>query len=105
MKSDLITIVNEIPSGKVASYWQVAEQLCERFNHTTSGRLVGRLLSSMNQKERELLPWRRVVNKQWVVSSLKLGEKGLIQIRLLREDWVEVVNDQINMKRYWFRFG
>jgi alkylated DNA nucleotide flippase Atl1 len=64
MKTDLIAIVNQIPSGKVVSYGQVAEQLCLQFDITTSGRLVGRMLSSMTQDERNKLPRQRVINKQ-----------------------------------------
>lgn len=60
----MFQVVNEIPFGKVVSYGQVAEQLCMKYNFNTSGWLVGRLLSGMNKNERDLCPWRRVVNKQ-----------------------------------------
>lgn len=64
MKTEMFQLVNEIPFGKVVSYGQVAEQLCMKYNFNTSGWLVGRLLSGMNKNERDLCPWRRVVNKQ-----------------------------------------
>lgn len=64
MKIEMFQVVNEIPFGKVVSYGQVAEQLCMKYNFNTSGWLVGRLLSGMNKNERDLCPWRRVVNKQ-----------------------------------------
>ncbi len=105
MKTDLIAIVNQIPSGKVVSYGQVAEQLCLQFDITTSGRLVGRMLSSMTQDERNKLPRQRVINKQWIISTLKLGEKWLIQIALLKGEWVEVNNGVVDMNKYGWKFS
>lgn len=104
MKSNLITIVNQIPSGKVVSYGQVAEQLCLQFDITTSGWLVGRMLSSMSQEERNDLPRQRVINKQWIISTLKLGEKWLIQIALLKSEWVEVYNGVVDINKYGWKF-
>lgn len=104
MKTDLISIVHQIPSAKVVSYWQVAEQLCLQYGYTTSGWLVWRLLSQMSVEECAVFPWQRVINKQWIISTLKLGEKWLIQIALLKGEWVEVNNGVVDMKKYWFYF-
>ncbi len=104
MKTEMFQLVNEIPFGKVVSYGQVAEQLCMKYNFNTSGWLVGRLLSGMNKNERDLCPWRRVVNKQWFISTLKLGERGIEQIRLLEKEDIEVEDGIIDMKKYGFSF-
>lgn len=105
MKLKLLNVVNQIPSGKVVSYGQVAEQLCLQFDITTSGWLVGRMLSSMTQDERNKLPRQRVINKQWIISTLKLGEKWLIQIALLKSEWVEVHNGLVDMNKYGWKFS
>lgn len=101
----MIELVNQIPHGKVLSYGRLAEQLNILTGETTSGWSVGRLLSSMPEKDRAQLPWQRVINKQWYISTLKLGRKWLEQIRLLREEWVEVNSEwYVDMKIYEWSF-
>lgn len=105
---DLITIINQIPLGFVCSYGQIAEQMDKRFGVVTSGWMVGRMMNTMGKrgdKDIHACPWRRVVNKQGYISLLKLGEPWLIQINHLKWEWVIIVNGEINMKRYWFRFS
>lgn len=65
--------------------------------------MVGRLLSNMSPREWKYdahYPRRRVINKQGVVSSLKLGEKGITQIDILKDEGVEVVDGKVDMKIY-----
>jgi alkylated DNA nucleotide flippase Atl1 len=104
MKTEMFAIVNEIPFGKVVSYGDVAEQLCMRHDANTSGWLVGRLLSSMSYSERDMCPWRRVVNKQGLISTLKLGERGIEQIKLLEKENIEVDGWEIDIKKYLYKF-
>lgn len=105
MKSLLIELVNQVPSARVISYGNLAEAINKRSDTTTNGWMVGRLLSSMPEYEWSQLPWWRVVNKEWVISSLKLGHKGIVQIQLLQKEWVEVSYNQVDMFKYWRKFS
>lgn len=109
MLSDhLITLINQIPYGKVVSYGQLAEQLCMCYGYNTSGWLVGRMMNSMwksAQKADNICPRWRVVNKQWEISLLKLWEPWLVQMNHLRDEGIIIEQGRIDMKRYWFRFG
>lgn len=101
----MIELVNQIPYGHVLSYGKIAEQLNTITNETTSGWIVGRLLSSMPESKWSQLSRQRVVNKQWYISSLKLWTKWLRQIELLRQEWVEVNSEwYIDMVKYEWSF-
>jgi alkylated DNA nucleotide flippase Atl1 len=69
-----------------------------------TAQLVWRQLSGMNVAEQAELPRRRVVNKQWVISALKLGEKGQKQIRHLEAEWIKVKENQVDMGMYAYGF-
>lgn len=75
IKECMITVVQAIPHGKVASYVQVAELVQARCTKRVTAQVVGWLLSGMPKSERSRLPWWRVVNKQGFISTLKLGDK------------------------------
>lgn len=102
MKQQLLQLLSYIPYGKVTSYGALANALDRHYGIMTSGWMVGRMLSNMPAHERKetILPRWRVVNKQWVVSSLKLGEKGLDQLDRLTSEWISVVDGQIDMDIY-----
>jgi len=75
MKEQLAMLIQQIPHGRVISYGALAEKLNMLTDVTTSGWMVGRILSSMSVKERKYdasFPRWRVINKQGVVSTLKL---------------------------------
>lgn len=106
MKQIIIDCIQQIPVGRVVSYGVLAEQINILTDVTTSGRMVGRLLSNMSLKERKyesVCPRWRVVNKQGVVSSLKLGEKGIVQIDILRDEGIEVIDGRVDMEKYEWR--
>ena len=106
LKPALIELVNQVPCARVISFGILAQQLNIVTDATTSWWSVGRLLSSMTHDERQLCPRRRVINKQWYISSLKLGQKWLIQIDHLKAEWVVVSPDwYVNMSRYEWKFG
>ena len=92
----------------VSSYGELASQLDRQYGIHTSGRMVGRMLSSMSPAEWKWWVWtfprRRVINKQGVVSTLKLWEKWIEQIRLLQSEGIQVVDGQVNMKVYEYNF-
>ncbi len=93
----MITVVQAIPHGKVASYVQVAELVQARCTKRVTAQVVGWLLSGMPKSERSRLPWWRVVNKQGFISTLKLGDKWWEQEQLLRAEGVQVIKGCILM--------
>ena len=102
MKVELLEIISRIPYGKVTSYGKVAEQLDIHYNIKTSWYIIWRLLSWMSDEECFIYPWQRVINKQWYISTLKLGTKWLIHKQLLDKEWIEIINDTVDMKKYGF---
>jgi alkylated DNA nucleotide flippase Atl1 len=117
MKQELIWLIQRIPYGMVVSYGELAIQLDKQYGIHTSGWLVGRMLSSMSPVEskftqdldcfvprNDICPRWRVINKQWVISALKLWQKWLDQIRLLETESIQVVDGQVDMKVYEYNF-
>lgn len=97
---DLINLINTIPVGKVTSYGTLATILNTTKNHTLTGRSVWRLLSRMPRAQRDLCPWRRVINKQGYISSRKLWDKGQIQEQQLIAEWIIVHDGYVDMVAY-----
>jgi methylated-DNA-protein-cysteine methyltransferase-like protein len=84
-----------IPPGEVASYGQIARLagLSRR-----GARMVGRALGAAPKEMG--LPWHRVVNAQGQI-SLPPGSAGFKrQIKLLRDEGIEVTNGKLNMDQY-----
>lgn len=100
MKAEIMEIMTHIPYGRVTTYWHVAELLDKQYGIKTSWRMVGKLLSGMSAEEQIRYPWRRVINKQWYLPTLKLGERGLRHKVLLEKEKIPVVNDLVDMKKF-----
>ncbi|MBH79327.1 MAG: cysteine methyltransferase [Gammaproteobacteria bacterium] len=86
-------VISLIPSGRVASYGQVAE-LAGMPNHA---RFVGRTLSKLPPESK--LPWHRVVN-----ASLRIslgGPAGARQRKRLTRESVQFVGDRIASTHRW----
>ncbi len=105
VQEKMIEVVNLIPKGKVTSYGRVAQVVWILTSRTITAQVIWRLLSWLPEHQRNKLPWWRVVNKKWVVTSLKLGEKWLRQIKLLEKEWIKIVDDQMDMNVYWYNFN
>jgi alkylated DNA nucleotide flippase Atl1 len=103
LKQDLISLINELPEGQVVAYGTLAQILNMRHGYHTSWRIVGRILTSMPQHEWNTCPRWRVVNKEGIVSSLKLGHKGLVQVQLLQKEDIEVREGRVNMRVYGWK--
>jgi alkylated DNA nucleotide flippase Atl1 len=98
MREELYAVVRGIPYGTVMSYGAVAEELGRIYGIITSGWMVGRMLSQMSTLERDqdpICPWWRVVNKQGVISALKLWKKWLDQIARLQAEGVKVIEGRV----------
>ena len=110
IKSQIIEIVNRIPSGQVMYFGQVGKLVINgnqvksiTDNYAgVSGQVVGFVLSGMTQDQWSLLPWHRVVAKDGFIASLKLGAKGLLQKQLLLEENVTIVEDRVDMDKHLF---
>lgn len=90
----ILTVVAQIPYGKVASYGQIA-RLAGLPKHA---RLVGYVLKHLDANSD--LPWHRVVNSKGEIRSQSI-ESGLNrQGQLLLEEGVMVSHQRVDLKRY-----
>jgi methylated-DNA-protein-cysteine methyltransferase related protein len=94
IKQKILDCVRSIPDGKVVYFGQIAKVV------GTSAQVVGYVLSGLNAKECEGLPWYRVVAKNGFVSSLKLGAKGTIQIEKLLQEGYEMHGEYVQMQNH-----
>lgn len=98
-KSEIVfEIVSCIPYGKVANYGLVNDVYIHFFSANLTPLGVGHILSSM--QDFSTCPWHRVVAKNGEISSLKLGLKGDLQIKLLKKEAVSFVDNKVDMKNY-----
>lgn len=106
MKQELIWLMQRIPYGMVVSYGELASQLDRQYGIHTSGWLVWRMLNTLSPKDytHGVCPRWRVINKQGLISALKLWQRGLDQIQLLRQEWVQVTDGVVDMRIYEYNF-
>lgn len=90
-------VVEEIPSGSVLTYGQVAA-LAGRANRA---RRVGQALRAAPADRS--LPWHRVINAQGRVSFKPGSRHGKRQRDLLRAEGIVFKNDRIDLERYGWR--
>lgn len=76
--------VRKIPRGRVATYGQVAALI----GSPRSARIVGWALRSLDPDTR--MPWQRVINKNGMISIENLHAPKELQVKLLREEGVDV---------------
>jgi alkylated DNA nucleotide flippase Atl1 len=108
MKQELIWLIQRIPYGMVVSYGELASQLDRQYGIHTSGWLVGRMMNNFSVKDYPngiIFPRRRVINKQWIISALKLWQRGLDQINILHWEWVQVIDGKVDMSIYEYNFS
>lgn len=87
-------IIRTIPSGKVATYGQIAQMA----NSPKEARLVGQALSLSKSHE---VPWHRVVTASGKIAMPTRPELRDRQKQLLREEGIEFIADyQVNMQRF-----
>ena len=94
----IFAVVRRIPSGRVASYGQVAE-LAGLAGHA---RLVG---YALHASPADTLPWHRVVDREGRLSLARLDPAaGVTQrIRLQRERVTFDARGRVNMDRHRWR--
>ncbi len=93
----ILEIISSIPSGKVATYGQIAELA----GNKKAARLVVWLLNSSSDKHD--LPWHRVINRLGKI-SLETGYE--LQKEMLQLEGVQFgKNDVIDLNKYgWVSF-
>jgi methylated-DNA-protein-cysteine methyltransferase-like protein len=84
----------QVPRGKVVTYGQLARLIGRPNGARWVGRQMGRLPRDSD------LPWFRVINASGR-SSIPVDRSGWNrQLRLLRDEGVEIVDGRIPLKRY-----
>lgn len=81
-KSSVLEIVSQIPMGRVTTFGYVGKLT------GINPQVVGWIMSGMTEVEMKIYPWQRVVAKNGIISSLKLGFKGELQIQLLSAEGI-----------------
>jgi methylated-DNA-protein-cysteine methyltransferase related protein len=89
----VLGIVRSVPSGRVVTYGQVALLA----GSPRAARQVGGVL--YGTRDRDDVPWQRVVNASGGISTHKIGA-GALQEALLRAEGVEVGQDGVDLARY-----
>ena len=87
-------IISLIPSGKVATYGQIAEIVGR-----CTARMVGYATSVIPQDSD--IPWQRVINYKGGISQRKSGSGGLLQQKLLEAEGIVFnQNGRADLKHY-----
>ena len=98
MESDLYQkihqIISLIPSGKVATYGQIAEIVGR-----CTARMVGYATSAIPHDSD--IPWQRVINYRGGISQRSCGSGGLLQQKLLEAEGIVFnQNGRTDLKHY-----
>lgn len=94
----VIHVIQNIPSGKVMTYGQIAAHA----GSPRGARQVARLLHSMSSKYN--LPWHRVINAAGKISIQDENHRQ-IQEALLQGEGVEIKAAKVDLTRYRFDPG
>ncbi len=97
LRTKIHAVVRRIPSGRVATYGQVAA-LAGFARHA---RQVGHALHDLPAASD--LPWHRVVNARGEVSARAAVGWEDVQRDLLEQEGVELVRDRIDLARYGWK--
>ena len=91
---EVLSVVEEIPFGKVASYGQIAKLIGREKN----ARLVGKVLSMAGRYGE--YPCHRVVNSKGELAGEFAFGGAWKQGEILQSEGVEVINGKVDLKRY-----
>ena len=102
LKSKIIEIVNCVPRWKVTNYGTIATVVNILLWTSVSAQLIWWQLNWLWSKDCER---QRIVSKKWQISALKLWDKWVRQIALLKKEWVFVDQEnKVDMNVYWYYF-
>lgn len=89
-------LVKQIPEGYVSTYGNIAESL-----GTKAYRAVG---NAMNKNlHAPKVPCHRVISSRGDIGGFSSGTKN--KIKILEKEGVEVKNNKIDLKKYFFKLG
>lgn len=91
---EVIKIINQIPSGKVMTYGQIAREA----GNPRAARQVVRVLHSMSRKHN--LPWHRVINAKGQLAIPNEEANWEQRARLEAEDIQVSSAGRVNLKEY-----
>lgn len=94
-KIAILTVVANIPKGKVASYKQVATAA----GIINGARMVGKVMGSL--PDGSTIPWHRVINSQRKISFAQNSEKYYQQRQKLAGEGVEFLGERIKLEFFW----
>jgi methylated-DNA-protein-cysteine methyltransferase-like protein len=83
-KEQVITKINQIPRGRVATYSQIAAMA----GSPRAALMVGRILRYSGEDKQ--LPWQRVINSKGRISIVNMSYPAELQAKLLQEEGVKV---------------
>ena len=83
-------LVHQIPTGRVATYGQIAHMA----GMPSHSRLVGRILSRLPQDT--TLPWHRVINSQGRITN----PNKALQAQRLQNEGVTLINGRVSLRHY-----
>lgn len=89
-------VVRAVPSGRVATYGDVATWA----GRPGAARQVGAALRSLAAEDAGF-PWHRIINARGGISTYKVGA-GELQEALLRREGIEVEGETVDLRRYRF---
>src|SRR3989338_2078978 len=96
-------VVKKIPRGKVSTYQQVAIMV----STPRAAQVVGWALRALPMGHD--VPWQRVINSRGMISIQNLRAPKSLQVKLLREENIEVKevggNYFVDLPRYQYRFS
>lgn len=92
----VITIIKDIPEGRVMTYGQIAALA----GSPRAARQVVRILHSLSRKHQ--LPWHRVINAKGEI-GLRDYESRSLQILFLESEGVDIRNDRIDLEIYQYK--
>lgn len=94
---EVITVIKQIPPGKVMTYGQIAREA----GNARAARQVVRVLHSMSRKYN--LPWHRVINAKGELAIPNEEGNWEQRIRLEAENVQVTPNGRVDLQRYqWF---
>ncbi len=96
----ILDTVARIPSGRVATYGQIAWMA----GYPGRARLVGRVLGGLLEAGADT-PWHRVINAAGQISLPTFSEAHREQKRRLRAEGVVFANERVSLRRYGWQAG
>lgn len=94
----VIKVIKQVPSGKIATYGQIAALA----QSPRSARAVGMILR--HKSEQHNLPWHRVTAKNGYISIENLKFPAELQAQLLKKEGVEIFKEKSGFRANYAKY-